>query len=234
MGGVGDFLFGKKGKGGKSESGNHAWDAIEDSLTPALGYVTNAGNTAWDLLKGGPQGFADSGGMQFLMDTMQKGVTSSKSAQGLLKSGSYGTALQDRAMGLGSTYLNQYMDQLFKLGNLGLGSAGAMAGAGQWSKGTGATQGKQGALPGLISAAASIPGISDRELKTNIEFIEQRADGLNLYKFNYRQDAPIRLPKGTFVGVMAQEVAELRPELLDEPVAGYLTVKPMLAPERID
>lgn len=85
--------------------------------------------------------WANSGGMDFLMRTMQKGVTSSKAAQGLLKSGSYGTALQDRAMGLGSTYLNQYMDNLFKLSNLGLGGAGAMTAAGATSTGTGAKQG---------------------------------------------------------------------------------------------
>lgn len=186
---------------------------------------------------GGQQGalsnWANSGGMQFLMDTMQKGVTSSKAAQGLLKSGSYGTALQDRAMGLGSTYLNQYMDNLFKFSNLGLGAGGLMASAGQYSKGQGATPGKQGAAPMILQAASMIPGISDERLKENVEFIERRADGLGLYSWNYKQDAPINLPKGRFVGVMAQEVAELRPELLGEPVNGYLTVKAPLFPERI-
>lgn len=233
MGGVKDFLFGKKGKGEKSESGNHAWETISGSLSPALGYVGNAGNAAWDVLKGGPQGFADSGGMNFLMNTMQKGVTSSKAAQGLLKSGSYGTALQDRAMGLGSTYLNQYMDQLFKLGNLGLGAGGVLSDAGKWSKGTGATQGKQGALPQLIQAGATIAACDPR-LKLNVEYVGTRKDGLRLYEWNYDQKAPIKLPVGRFRGVMANEVAELRPELLGEPVAGYLTVKEVLRPERIN
>lgn len=234
MGGVKDFLFGKKPKAGESESGNNFDDLIKDAYSPAMGYTTNAGNTAWDLLKGGPQGFADSGGMDFLMKTMQKGVTSSKAAQGLLKSGSYGTALQDRAMGLGSTYLNQYMDQLFKLGNLGLGAGGLVANAGQYSKGTGTNPGKQGALPGIISAVASIPGISDPALKTNVQFVGKRADGLSEYTFEYRQDAEVMLPKGRFIGVMADEVAEKMPHLLGEPIEGFLTVKAELAPKRID
>lgn len=90
------------------------------------------------------------------MKNMQKGVTSSKAAQGLLQSGSYGTALQDRAYGLASTYLNQYMDHALNLGKLGLGAGGVMADAGRWSKSkSSGSGGKEGLLSGVLSAAAA-------------------------------------------------------------------------------
>lgn len=203
MGGVKDAIFGKPSSSTQdSWSKNRAWTEIKTAFEPALKYTTNAGDTAWNLLKGGPQGFADSGGMKFLMDSMAKGVTSTKAAQGLLKSGSYGTALQDRAMGLGSTYLNQYMDQLFKLGNLGLGAGGVLSSTGQWSKGEGqSTGGKQGIGSMLAQGIGAAIGASDRRLKENIVSL-----GNGLYEFEYKQDAPIVLPKGRFVGYMADEV----------------------------
>lgn len=233
MGGVKDFLFGKKAKGGENESGNHAWDSIKSSFSPALGYVTQGGNAIGNILglnggaaqTAGLDNFANSGGMQFLMDSMAKGVTSTKAAQGLLESGSYGTALQDRAYGLGSTYLNQYLDNAFKLANLGLGAGGTMASAGQWSKGTGATQGKQGALPGLISAAATAGAFSDRRVKTNITPV---SDGL--YEFEYRQDLGVKMPEGLFLGYMADELPE---EALGPVVNGFQTVKEEYRPQRI-
>lgn len=165
MGGVKDAIFGKAGKQkSESESGNHAWDSISGSFQPALGYVTQGGNLVANLLgangtgaaSGAVQQFADSGGMDFLMKNMQKGVTSSKAAQGLLQSGSYGTALQDRAYGLASTYLNQYMDHALNLGKLGLGAGGVMADAGRWSKSkSSGSGGKEGLLSGVLSAAAA-------------------------------------------------------------------------------
>lgn len=162
MGKVGDALFGKKPKPQSSESGNHAYDFIMDQFGGTAGLTGNTSNLIANLLgvNGGPaqtaglENYANSGGMDFLMKTMQKGVTSSKAAQGLLQSGSYGTALQDRAYGLGSTYLNQYMDHMFNLGKLGLGAGGLIGSAGQYSKGTGPTQGKAGILPMAIAAFA--------------------------------------------------------------------------------
>lgn len=234
MGGIGKTLFGSpEKKKEKSESGNHAWDEIDSAFTPALNYVTNAGDTAWNLLKGGPQGFADSGGMQFLLDTMQKGVTSSKAAQGLLKSGSYGTALQDRAMNIGSTYLNQYMDQLFKLGGLGTSAGAIMSDAGKWSKGEGSATGAKKGIAGDLLKAGAVIAACDPRLKLNVVKIGKRSDGLEVFEWTYDQNAPIKLPKGKFRGVMADQVAGLRPELLGEPVMGYLTVKEELRPERI-
>ena|SRR5690242_11972183 len=153
MGGVKDEIFGSKG-----HSGNENNKDLEPVLMPSVNYVTQGGNMLGNLLgvNGGPAqtgaltNFANSGGMQFLEDQGQKMVTSSKAAQGLLKSGSYGTALEKYGQGLASTYLNQYMDDLLKFSNLGLGSAGVLAATGQNS-----TTPKQG----LLSSAASNPGL---------------------------------------------------------------------------
>jgi hypothetical protein len=212
MGGVGDFLFGSEGDPGESESGNHAWDVLRGSLTPAVGYLTGGGNMLGNLLGvgGGPaqtdalNNFSNSGGMQFLQEQGMKGVTSSKAAQGLLKSGSYGTALSKYNQGLASTYLNSYMDKLLGYSQLGLGAANTLAGAGQYSTGTTATQGKQGSLPSLLQAGAMIAGVSDIRLKSNVVKIGQASDGLGVYRYD--------LDGQRHTGVMAHEVKQLRPQ----------------------
>jgi hypothetical protein len=162
MGKVGDALFGKKPKPESSESGNLNNSLIKNAFGGMMGYGEQGGDAMAALLGLGGAGaqtaaldkWADSGGMNFLMDQGRKAITSSKAAQGLLQSGSFGTALTKYGQGLGSTYLNQYMDQLLNLSKLGLGAGGLVAQTGQYSKGTGATQGKAGILPMAIAAFA--------------------------------------------------------------------------------
>lgn len=152
MGGVKRTLFGSTG-----HTGNENNKDLEPVLMPAVNYVTQGGNLMGNLLgvNGGPaqtdalNNFANSGGMQFLEGEGQKMVTSSKAAQGLLKSGSYGTALEKYGQGLASTYLNQYMQNLMDYSRLGLGSAGVLAETGQNSN-----QPKQGLAQILAGQAA--------------------------------------------------------------------------------
>jgi hypothetical protein len=194
--------------------------------TPATGTPGTAGSAL--------DSYANSGGMNFLMQNMQKAVTSSKAAQGLLQSGSYGTALQDRGYGLASTYLNQYLNHLMDFSKLGLGAAGAMSNAGQWSQAqsqsTGSsTKGKDGLLGTVLGAvpfigrggsagsasdgagAAASDGdvglaLSDRRLKKNIEHVHTLPDGLRVYEYEMVYE-----PGDRIRGVMADEVKELRP-----------------------
>lgn len=161
MGSIGKTLFGSPSKE-KSESGNLNNDLLTGSLSPALGYVTGGGNMMGNLLGvgGAPaqtdalNNFAHSGGMDFLMQQGQRAITSSKAASGLLNSGSYGTALEKYGQGLGSTYLNQYMQNLMDYSKLGLGAAGVLGSSGQYSKGSG-TGAKQGIAAQLAQAAAA-------------------------------------------------------------------------------
>lgn len=221
MGKVGDVLFGKAPKPGSSssQSGNHAWPAISGAMSPALGYVTGGGNMMGSLL-GIPgygdqtaalDNFANSGGMQWMMDQGNKMVNSNQTAKGLLNSGSTLTALQKYGQGLGSTYLNQMMSHLNDFSRLGLGAGGLMVGAGghSSSKGTGDNPGKKGIAPDLLAAVASMPIPSDPRLKTNVVKIGEFEDGLGIYEYDHVEG--YGLSQDRTVGVMADEVKELRP-----------------------
>lgn len=233
MGGIGKTLFGSGGDSA-SLSANHAWDMIKNQVNPAVGYLTSGGNAIASLLgvpgggsgggggrgKGGMssslagggssnqvsalENFANSGGMQFLRDQGNKQINSNQAAKGLLNSGSTLTALTKYGQGLGSTYLNQYMNNLFDFARLGLGAGGLLTSAGAYSKGE--SDGKKGGIiPTLVSAGAMIPGVSDIRLKSNIVDTGRKTkDGLTIYEYDL-------FGKRT-KGVMAHEVKEVLPE----------------------
>jgi hypothetical protein len=221
MGGIGDFLFGSPSKeksSSESSSGNYAWDSINSAFKPALGYVTQSGNAISSLLGLGGDAagqrtaldqFANSTGMDFIKDQGMDMITSNQAAKGLLNSGDTLKASQQYGQQLGSTYMNQYMQNLFGLGGMGLQAGGVMADAGRWSKSKSegkATGAKDGALGSIIQGLSMIPGISDIRLKRNIKHVRTASDGLNVYSYD--------LYDGTHVdeGVMAHEVAHFRPE----------------------
>lgn len=218
--GLKSSLFGSPGEQeSHSESGNHAWPAISGAFTPALGYVTQSGNMVGNLLGlngSGPgqtqalDNFANSAGMQWTMDQGNKMINSNQAAKGLLKSGSTLEGIQQYGQGLGRTYMNQFMDNLFKLGNMGLGAGSVMASAGNWSKSDSKGEGgKQGMLPDLIKVGAAI---SDARVKDNIRLITRLPDGLGIYEYDkYGKHE---------VGVLAQEVRELRPDAFIEDLDG--------------
>ena len=146
---------GLMGKPSSQESKNVNNDMIKSAYGGSMGATGQATGLMSALLGGdssGAENYANSGGMKFLMDNMAKGVTSTKAAQGLLNSGSYGTALQDRASGIASTYLDQYMNHVNQLGELGLGAGKIVSGAGETQKAKGQ---KQGLLQSFASGAGS-------------------------------------------------------------------------------
>lgn len=159
----------KKPKPQTQESKNLAYGDISSAFKPALGYVTQGGDMVANLLGVGPGGtaaqtgaldnFAKSGGMQWLMDQGNRMINSNQSAKGLLQSGSTLKGIEKYGQGLGSTYLNDYMNNLFKLSNVGLGAGGVLANAGQVSKGTGPTQGGAGKQIAQMLASAAIMAI---------------------------------------------------------------------------
>lgn len=82
------------------------------------------------------------------------------------------------------------------------------------------TQGKNGAgniAEGIGTALSIASMFSDRRLKTNIRKIGEYADGLGRYVWTYVWGERAE-------GVMADEVAELRPWALGPEVGGYATV----------
>lgn len=155
------FLTGEKKSSSNQESKNLAYPYIQDtygSTAEKTGGVSDA--LAALLGIGGDsaaqqtalENYSNSGGIQFLMDQGTKAITGSKAASGLLQSGSYGTALNKFGQGLGSTYLKDYLDSTFRLGDMGLKAGGLISGAGQYSKGTSKSSDK----PGLGSMIGTV------------------------------------------------------------------------------
>lgn len=99
---------------------------------------------------------------------------------------------------------------------------------GQYTK----TTQKQAIGPALISAAGSAASAfagSDVRLKTRIQKVGSYDDGLGIYDFDYIDDMPegikAHCPEGRQRGVMASEVAKLRPWALGPVVDGFATVR---------
>lgn len=210
------FLTGKAGKS-ESESGNYAYPWIKSTYGPAGGNAFNFGtSTIQSILGGGPGGDAaldnwwNSSGGKFLLDQGLDTVTNKYASLGLSKSGAAMKGIEDYRSGLASTKLGEAMQQYFGLANLGLGAGNLISGAGQYSKSksTGATQGLAGLIGSLASAAAAA---SDIRLKDNIELVATLPDGLKVFDFDYRRDLDPSLPEGRQRGVMAHDVARLRP-----------------------
>lgn len=78
-------------------------------------------------------------------------------------------------------------------------------------------QQQSGFMGGLASLGSAAVMASDRRLKKNIKAIGRRLDGLMLYIWDY-------IWGETQVGVMADEVAEKRPEALGPTIRGFATV----------
>lgn len=101
-----------------------------------------------------------------------------------------------------------------------------VVGANQWGQsGTENSKSKSkqsGSILGSILGAASTAAAfmpSDRRLKENIAKLFEMEDGLGVYTYNYVWDKARQM-----IGVMADEVAKLRPEALGPTVGGYATV----------
>lgn len=107
-------------------------------------------------------------------------------------------------------------------------SINALLGKYNTSTGTNVSKSKPSLLQLAAQAASAAASAgSDIRLKTNIEHVGQEPDGLNIYEWDYLPiDGNIAafMPEGRQRGVMAHEVAVLRPHALGPVVDGYLTV----------
>lgn len=148
------------------------------------------------------------------MREMTRGTVGSQAASGMLNSGSTSRALQSRGAEINQGYYNNYLQQLTGLSGLGLQAGGLVANAGQRS--VGGSPSTLGSIASTVGGIASI--FSDRRLKHTVRKIGEFADGLGIYLYSYLgQKERIR-------GVMANEVAKLRPWALGPRIAGYATV----------
>lgn len=89
-----------------------------------------ATSTAAPSASSGLENWADSAGMNFILDQGQQAISGASAANGVFNSGATGKALVEYGQNLGKTYLNDYMNNLFGLAKVGLGSASALGSAG--------------------------------------------------------------------------------------------------------
>jgi hypothetical protein len=113
--------------------------------------------------------------MDFLLNQGTNNIYSSQAAKGLFQSGATGKALEGLRNNLASTYLDNYLNHVLDVAKLGLGSAGTLAQAGQYSNsasqsygqgtsnsvGTGTSKGaKMGLIPQMVAGASQAAAVS--------------------------------------------------------------------------
>lgn len=214
-----------KPKAAKSSSSNTNNALIKSTYTGMMNQGTGANNYLSSLLTGqgnvgaadaGLQGYYDRAGFAPAMRQLSQNITGQGAAAGILNSGATAKALQTRGTELNQQFFNNYLQQLAGLSGLGLQAGGLVTNAGQKSSSTGGGPSTFGSIASTIGGIASI--FSDRRLKENIELVGREPDGLGIYKYNYVGATKRR------IGVMADEVAKIRPWALGPKNLGFDTV----------
>lgn len=204
-------LFTKLFGGNRSESESKSWNQAYPQISGQFGsWLPQAGDSygaAGDFLKGGFGEYADKTGYDFVMDRALDDVGTSHWAAGLGKSGAIGKAMQDRAAGVADSYRRNYLTDLMNHAGMGINAGSLIAGAGSRSEGSSEGSSDNGGFGKFVGALLA----SDRRLKRNIVRIGTLADGLGVYSYDYRTDIAPDLPTGRQRGVMADEVAQIRP-----------------------
>jgi hypothetical protein len=224
----GVFGGSKKKEQSTSETGNRAFDSLSPTLLGQSQLGASSGNFLAQLLglQGGSEGanamsqFKDSSAYDFLQSEGSNAVSQNNAAKGLLASGATARGITDRATNMANTFQTDYLDRLFGLGTQGNQSASILSDAGRYSKGQSTSSASE--KPGMFGdkGPAAFLGtlLSDPRLKTNIEKLGEMYDGLGLYAWNYIWGGARK------IGVMADEVAKLRPWALGPEIEGYKTV----------
>jgi hypothetical protein len=216
------FLKPKKAKASSVNTNN---PLITSTYGGQMTQGTGANNYLSSLLTGsgdvgaansGYQGYLSNAGYAPAMRQLSQSVTGQQAASGILRSGSTAKALQTRGAELNQGFFNNYLQQLAGLSGLGLQAGGLVTNAGQTSNSTGGGPSTAATIASVAGSLASI--FSDRRLKRDIELVGREADGLGIYAYRYVMS---RIRQ---IGVMADEVAYLRPWALGPRRAGFATV----------
>lgn len=212
--------------GGQMNQGAGAANFLSQLLGVSPSGVSGTANTVGNAANaiagagGAQQGYNNylqMAGYAPAMRQMAQGVTGQGAASGLLNSGATAKALQTRGTELNQGFFNNYLQQLQGLSGLGLQAGGLVANTGQKSTSTGGGPSTAGSIASTVGSLASI--FSDRRLKRDIKLQRRDPDGLGWYEFAYKWNPAKRL-----IGVMADEVAKLRPRALGPERLGFATV----------
>lgn len=211
--------------GGQMGAGTGATNFLSQLLGVSPGGVAGTANTVGNAANGiaegggaqaGYQNYLQNAGYAPAMRQMSQNVTGQGAASGLLNSGSTAQALQTRGTELNQGFFNNYLQQLSGLSGLGLQAGGLVANAGQKSQSQGGGPSTLGSIASTVGGIASI--FSDRRLKSDIKLLDRDPDGLGLYSFRYSGEPE------TQIGVMADEVENIRPWAIGPEKAGFKTV----------
>lgn len=212
--GILSSLFGGGTK--KQTTSNAAYGQLSGAFSPLLPYAGQAGSAISSFLGGDPTGFNNyksETGFNTALGQGLQGVTGAEAAKGLLRSGAAGKAFENFGQGLEQQSAGNYLQQLLGLGGLGLQAGQVISGAAPQTT----TQKSGGGLGAILGGALSF--LSDPRLKTRVEKIGEAADGLGIYRFRYRGHPKLH------TGVMATEVARLRPWALGRRWGTYMSVR---------
>ena len=204
--------------GSKSKSVNSNKGVINSAFQPLLGQATES-NAQLSRFLGGDasqfQKFADAAGFNFEAARGVDNIGSASSGRGVFRSGARDKAIQEFGQGLSGRYAQQYIQSLLGQTQSSLGAGGLVAGAGQEST----SKSKPGIGAFLGQAAGAAAAGSDERLKTDLVPVGINADGITVYQYKYKGNDTV------FTGVMAQEVAEKRPDALGPRMnGGYMSV----------
>lgn len=205
-----------------SNSYNKAYEPLFSNFSPVIQEGLTGVRNISALLGGDTSGFDTfkrTTGFDAASEAGSRGITGNAAASGLLRSGSTAKGLQAYGNQMQNNYYQNYLDSLFKQANLGFTAGGLLSGAGGVNQSTGSSSGSSS--PGIGGFLGSILGgvaASDPRLKTDVHYLYSLDNGLGVYEFTYING------HGPFVGVMADEVADIQPEALGPVIDGYMTV----------
>jgi hypothetical protein len=211
----------KNAYGGSMDAGAGATNALQqllgvgraDQVGGGLNQIAQAGGA-----QAGYQNYLQNAGYAPALQAMQQNITGQGAASGLLNSGATSKALLREGANLNQGYFNNYLQQLSGLAGQGLQAGGLVANTGQRST-SNSTAGGPSTLGTIASTVGGLASIfSDPRLKTDVRKLGTRPDGLGVYSYRYL--GSLR----RVIGVMANEVAKLRPDALGPTVQGFATV----------
>lgn len=200
-----------------SKSYNQGYGLLKDSFSPMFKYAGTGAEGVSKLLGGDASGFnayKDATGFDALSEIGSRGITGNAAARGLLRSGSAGKALVDYGNTMNNQYAQQFIQNLLGLSDVGLKAGSIVGGAGEVGEAQKKSKPGIGGFLGQIGAGIAA---SDRRLKKNIKEVGKLDNGLTVYDYDYIWGEHAK-------GVMADEVAILKPEALGPVVYGYQTV----------
>lgn len=213
---MGSILGGSKSK---STSENQAYGDIKNWASPLLGYTGQGAQGLSALLGGDTSGldaYKSAMGYDWELGQGTNNLLAKQAAVGGLDSGATLKGLAKYQTGLNNQYGTNYLQNLLGLSGIGTDAAQTLTTAGQKNTSTSKQAGGLGGVLGGLASNAAL--FSDKRLKKDIKKVGELEDGLGVYEYSYIwDDEPQK-------GVMAQEVAKLRPWALGPEINGFMTV----------